>query len=385
MSKSQQSTDPTTVEEFLRKLPDADYRTIQGGEGQQWTDARAIREEFGVAPYNPEQFDERAEGLVPDLLTHSWDPPSHMKAGGTDLLATGKPGTGKSTLAIHLAVRLIDINNERLVWRGSASRSEWLPLAPWVTLVLPETTEYSARFVPRRPTDETIDIPKIEQLEGRVVREIKRYRNPRHLNEKILEPGQVHVVYPDPEMQGCQGLLEDAAEKSYDLPQGRETLFHPDDPDNHWWFAWVLARVEHGPHKWTTLMLDEIGDIAEQAARKDSFGSYQKVQLLRDAWVDARKMGLTIFAFGHSEKDIHSMIRRKIRWRVAMNGSANPTTASDVVGFDSVKMNYDHTSSYDVGEGLIYSEQNFEKKITWDDYDIPVSHKLKLETVGDRR
>jgi len=306
-----------------------------------------------------------------------------MKAGGTDLLVTGKPGTGKSTLAAHLATRLVDINKERVVWRGSASRSEWLPLAPWTTLVLPSSTDYRARFVPRRPTDETIEVPRVEDLEGKVVRDIVRYDNPRQLNEDLLNPNEIHVVYPDPEMRGCQSLLDDAAEKNYDLPQGRDSLFHPDDPDNHWWFAWVLARVEHGPHKWTTLILDEIGDIAEQAARKDSFGTYQKVQLLRDAWVDARKMGLTIFAFGHSEKDIHSMIRRKIRWRFAMNGSANPTSAADVVGFDSVKMNHDHTSYMDVGEGLLYSEQNFEFPVVWDEYETPVSHKLKLEKVGD--
>jgi energy-coupling factor transporter ATP-binding protein EcfA2 len=383
MSKAT-TTQQITAEEFLEQLPDPEYRTIQGGEGSQWTDARSIRQAFGVAPYEPEAFSSESDGVVQDLLEHSWDPPSGQKAGGTDLLATGKPGTGKSTLANHLAVRLIDINDERVVWRGSTSRSEWLPLAPWVTLALPKGIDYRARFVPRRPTEPTIDVADVDDLEGTVVREIVRYDDPRHLNEELLKPGGITVAYPDPRMRRCQEILDDAAEKSYDVPANRETLFHEDDPDNHWWFAWVLARVEHGPHKWTTLILDEIGDIAEQAARKDSFGTYQKVQLLRDAWVDARKMGLTIFAFGHSEKDIHSMIRRKIRWRFAMNGSANPTTASDVVGFDSVKMERDLTSSMDVGEGLLFSEQNFEFPVTWDEYQTPVSHKLKLERVGGK-
>lgn len=382
MSKATQTHEITT-EAFLEQLPDPEYRTIQGGEGTHWTDARSMRQTFGVAPYEPEHFSDQSEAVVQDLLEHYWDPPSSQMAGGTDLLATGKPGTGKSTLANHLAVRLIDINDERVVWRGSTSRSEWLPLAPWVTLALPRGIDYEARFVPRKPTEPTISVDDVDDLKGTVVRDIVRYDDPRHLNEELLEAGQITVVYPDPAMRNCQAILDAAAEKSYDTPANRETLFHEDDPDNHWWFAWVLARVEHGPHKWTTLFLDEIGDIAEQAARKDSFGTYQKVQLLRDAWVDARKMGLTIFAFGHSEKDIHSMIRRKIRWRFAMNGSANPTTASDVVGFDSVPMNNDLTSSMDVGEGLLYSEQNFEFPITWDEYDAPVSHKLKLERVGE--
>jgi hypothetical protein len=180
------------------------------------------------------------------------------------------------------------------------------------------------------------------------------------------------VVYPDPTMQGCQEVYERSEEKTY---EGLE--FSPSDPANHWWFAWMLARVERGPHHWTTWICDEVGDLAPQSAQNDEFSTYQKVVMMKDCWVDARKFGFTIFAFGHSEKDIHQLIRQKIRWRIQMRGSANPTSASSVVGFGSVPMETDITSHMSVGRALMYTETNF-SKFAWKDMPTPTDHKLKI-------
>lgn len=372
---------PQAKRSLLEEFRPPEPRTIQGGEGSEWSDARSIREDVeGLGAYNPSSFKAESEAIVEDMLELTHDPGPDRFGGGTDCLATGKPGTGKSTLANHLAVRSIEINDAKLVWRGSPSRSEWLPLAPWTTLCLPAEVEIEAEFVPRDPTDETIRV-SLDELEEHVVREIKRYRDPSDLNQRILTPGAIHVVYPDPQMRGLEAIYRDSEEKRYQTPDGRDQLFAAEDPSNHWWFGWVLARVEHGPHDWTTLILDEIGDIAPESARKDAFGTYQKIELLRDCWVDARKMGLSIFAFGHSEADIHNMVRRKLRWRIQMNQSSNPTSASDVIGFKSVPMNTDLTSGMEVGEALVYTENNF-NSISWPAYPTPVSHKLKIKTVG---
>ena len=338
----------------------------------QWSNSRSMREEFGMGPWNREVFE--FNGVIPNCIEHSWDSPSKEADGGTDWLARGKPGTGKSTLANYLVVRLLEANDEKVVWRGSSSRSEWLPLAPWTTLYLPAGVEISALLEPKDPTNDAVDLDVDELTE--IVRDVRRYSDPRELNQ-TLDEGSLHVVYPDPRMRGCQEVYEQSPEKQYDTPPNRETLFSSEDPASHWWFAWLLARVEHGPHHWTSLIFDEIGDVCPQSAKKDSYGTYQKVELLKDTWVDMRKFGVSVFAFAHSETDVHQMIRRKLRWRVQMPGTANPTTASDVVGFESIRMDRDLTSKWDVGHALMYTESNFED-FEWDPMPTSSSYKLKI-------
>jgi energy-coupling factor transporter ATP-binding protein EcfA2 len=374
------TTARTGKAQLLEAFPQPEYswqtREFTGDETRH-SDARNIRGHFHIPRYDPSAFE--YPNIVPNILEYQWDADADQIAGGTDLLGTGKPGSGKSTLLNHLALRASEINRSKVVWRASTSRSEWLPLGPWVKLCLPAGTDPTAQLVPRVPTDPQVEL-SIADLEGTVVREVAYYDSVRDLNETVLERGKLHVVYPDPKMRGCQAAYERSEEKQYDAPTGR-SLFDSQDPSTHFWFGWVLDRVERGPHDWTTLILDEIGDIAPQSARKDDYGTYQKIELLRDCWVDARKKGLSIYAFGHAETDIHQFIRHKIRWRIAMNGSANPTSKNDVVGFDSIPMEEPQTKHFDVGEALAYNERNFEK-IAWPNYEAPVDHKLELRLGG---
>jgi len=354
--------------ELLEEFPDPHTNSRQyTGDKRKHRDFWDIRRKFGIPSmewdetYRTEEARNHSyaeEGqrkfkkkLLPDIIKHEWDiDDPQLSAGGTDWLAVGPPGSGKSNLALWLAERLMEENDEKVVWRASTSRSEWLPFAPWARVALPKGVDVEARFVPKDPTQQGVEVDLDE-----IVREVVRYRDPVHLNHELLKPGQFHVVYPDPKMRGLQEIYEQDQEKQYD---GLE--FTEDDPLNHWWFGYVQARISEGPHHWTSLIFDEIGDIAPEAARNDEYGHYQKVELLRDNWVDARKMGLSVFAFGHSEADIHSMIRRKIRWRVTMNGTANPTKAGDVVGFRRVQMEEDIMSDRDVGMFLPFSESEFQ-------------------------
>lgn len=370
----------TSKQELLDRFRDPHRGSVeQTDNGHRHHDHTDIRRKHGVPEYDPDAAE--YEHLLPNVLEYGWDPESGRIAGGTDLLGTGKPGSGKSTMLNHLATRALEINQSKVVWRASGARCEWLPLAPWATLCLPADLDVDARLVPQRPTNRAFDVT-LDELEQHIVREIVRYETPRHLNDELIESGQFHVVYPDPLMRGCQAAYERSAEKQYDSPTNRP-LFHESDPSKHWWFGWVLDRIEGGPHDWTTLILDEIGDVAPQSAKKDQYGSYQKVELLRDCWVDARKKGLSIYAFGHSETDIHQFIRHKIRWRVSMNSTANPTSKGRTVGFDAVPMKYDLCSSMDVGEALIYNEQNFEK-ISWPNYTAGPDYKLEISFGGGR-
>ncbi|WP_226023225.1 ATP-binding protein [Halomicrobium salinisoli] len=371
--------DDETTEEVLEQFREPVRSTEQAtGNASRWTDARHMREVFGIPSWDASRFD--YEDVIPNCWEHSWDAGGDRIAGGTDFLARGKPGKGKSTLANYVAIRQLEVNNETVVWRGSSSRSEWLPLAPWTVLCLPAGVPITVRLESKDPTDPAVELD-VDDLE-KIVRDVRRYRDPIDLNRNVLEEGTFHVVYPDPQLTGCQEIYERDPEKRYDTPPERETLFSEDDPANHWWFAWALARVNHGPHHWTTWICDEIGDIAPQSARKDSYGTYQKVELLKDMWVDARKFGLSIFLFGHSEVDIHRYIRHKIRWRIQMPGTANPTTASDVVGFETVPMNLELSDEYPIGKALMYNETHFEP-FRWADVPAATSYKLKIE-VGQR-
>ena len=375
MSKSTPSTSTDKKDAVLEEFHDPVRNTAQAmRHGRRHSDARSIREQFGIASWDGDAWDHPS--TLPDMMEHSWDAPPERASGGTDLLCRGQPGTGKSNLATFLALRGMEVNEEKVVWRGSSSRSEWLPLAPWTRLCLPTDTDISARLEPKRPTDEIVPL-EVEDLEE-IVREIVRYDSPTDLNQNRLQKGAFHVVYPDPRMRGCEQVYQDSPERSYDAPSGRDQLFHEDDPASHWWFAWALARVERGPHDWTTWMCDEIGDLAPQSAMKDQAGTFQKVNLLKDAWVDLRKYGVSVFMFAHSEKDIHEKIRRKLRWRVQMPDTANPTTGSDVVGWESVPMNHDIISDYKVGTALCYTETRFERCI-FDEMPTPTEYALKIE------
>lgn len=351
---------------MILEFPDGRTETQQvTGDTRRHTDADSIRRAFSIPRFDPEKSN--YPEVIPNTLTHTWDAGAKQSAGGTDVLATGPPGAGKSTLALNLCERVMELNNEAVVWRASTSRSEWIPFAPWTRLCLPAGVDVDARIQPKDPTADAVDVDLEE-----IVREVVRYDDPVQLNTELIEPGMFHVVYPDPWMNGLQRLYESVQEKQYD-----GVAFEPGDPLNHWWFGWILARIERGPHHWMTWVCDEIGDLAPEAARNDEYAHYQKVEMLKDCIVDARKKGLTFHFYGHTESDIHSMVRKKVRWRVTMNGTANPTKASQVVGFKRVPMDHDHTSSLPIGEGLMFTQQAFEK-FSWKNIPKPVDGTLEV-------
>jgi len=370
-------------EEALTNFRDPHRTSKQAtGHNQHHDDHENIRRTHSVPPWSPEPYNQAEySAVLPDCLKHEWSAPPERTSGGTDWLARGKPGSGKSTLGNHLATRLMEINDEIVFWRGSESRSEWLPLAPWSTLWLPADVDISPRLVPRDKTNRSVPLRESDLSE--IVREVRYYANPLDVLDANT-PGSFHVVYPDPLMRGCQELLNAAESLEYDTPK-RGTLFGLEDPANHWWFGFVLARVAHlDTAPFTTLILDEIGDIAPQSASKDQFGTYQKVELLKDLWVDARRFGLTLGLFCHSEIDIHQAIRHKIRWRIQMPKTSNPTSAGSTVGFSEIPMDHDLAAHMKLGEGLMYSETNFDR-FRWPDYDAGTSYKLKVAIRGDRQ
>jgi hypothetical protein len=374
MSKTETRDGQRSKREVLEEFPDPRRNTRQvTGDSRRHTDTDSIRRFHGVAPFDRSAYD--FQDVLPNLFIHTRDGGEDMDAGGTDLLATGKPGSGKSTQACHFATRVMEINDETVVWRASSTRSEWLPLAPWATVCLPRSVEHSIELEPMDPMGQSLELD-VDELEE-IVREVVYYDDPIDLNQNVLGRdgdlggGRLAVVYPDPSMNRCDEIYRDSPYRKEDLE------FSSDDPPKHWWFAWLLARIDRGPHHWMTWICDEIGDLVPQNARKDEFGTYQKVELARDLWVDARKKNLTILSWGHSEVDVHQMLRHKVRWRIQMPGRANPTSKGDLVGFGSVPMDFDVASQMRIGEGLMYTERHFQR-FRWPEYEDATDYKLKI-------
>ncbi len=351
-----------------------DFRTETAqatGDPRRHSDADSMRRAFGLAPYDRDRYE--YPSVYPNLVEHHATAdgvPSgaHKRRGGTDLLVCEKPGNGKSTLLLNLCIRLLERNGEAVVWRSSQSRAEWTPLAPWTTLCLPSSCEgrVSARLDPSDPTEQPVPVA----LED-VAREVRYYDDPRHLNHDVLRPGQLHAVFPDPEMTDCQRLYE-AADTTVD-----GVAFEPGDPADHWWFAYLLARLEHGPHHWTTVVLDEISNLVPEHAADDEYGTLPKIELLQKCWVDFRRKHISVFGAGHTEGEVHNILRKKVSWRAEL--TSNPTSAGQVVGAGTVPMETDHAAGYDFGEYLLWTEENFERRLSWSGLHDPIERELSIQ------
>lgn len=334
------------------------------------TDADEIRRRYGMEPYDDDVWDSQ-EYAFPKCLNHSLPEANGWgHAGGTNFLGVGGKGSGKSTFGLYWGTRLMEANDECVVWRGTPSRSEWLPLRHWTTLWLPAGVDVDPVWKPRDMTQQNAGEPA--SLED-IVRDVKRYDDPTDLNQR-LEPATFNVVYPDPSFTGCEEIMsnsdyvptpvsfttQDAAEEPADAT-----------PVVHWWYAYFVSKLDDGPWDWTSVIFDETEDLAPQSARADAHETYTKIESLRRVMDQSRKFALSVYWLAQNEPDLHQKIRRTIQWRVATaDESGNPTDASGVIGFREVPMKYNILSSKSVGHGLLYQEQSF-SPFSWPDISDP--------------
>ena len=357
-----------SAETYPERPPDMSGREWEG----RHNDVDEIKRKFGLDTFDPSQFS-ALNKPYPNCLVH--EPPGESEwghVGGTNFLAVGEKGSGKSTLGLFWAARLMELNDEAVVWRGSSSRSEWLPFKYWTKLLLPKNADVEAAWKPRdiraQNAGEDADIREI-------VREVEYYEDVEDLNDR-LEPGKFHVVYPDPTFTGCEEVMRDSdfSKKPVPFTPVAEAEDGEDaTPLVHWWFAWMVAKLEYGPYDWTSLIFDEAADLAPDDARADADETYEKVQALRRVMADSRKFYFSLFFFAHHEVNLHSKIRRTVQWRVSLaDETANPCrTANDrpPLGFNAIPMEQDQLSFRNVGHGLLWTEQRF-SRFRWDD--IPV-------------
>jgi hypothetical protein len=286
--------------------------------------------------------------------------------GGTDVQAYGPPDSGKTTLGLALSMWRMQANNETVLWAdtlddsGVNDRTEWLAMAPWATLALPEGYDVRVRAVPRNPSVSAFEID-VDQI----CRDVIRYSSPRDLNQQLME-GQFYVVYPDPSFSGCSEVSRHKFVTDADVtPVGEDG---PDSrtPIDHWWFSFYAARITHDDFvHFTTVSMDEAGNFLDPDAQKDVHETYQKIKWLVRKFADARKKGLTLDTFSHAISELNTHFRKKQRWWCTMNGAAPPLNKK-LPGDKRCPINHDWTSDMDTGEGQFWTTQNY-CSVAWPD------------------
>jgi len=350
------------------------------------TDAYQIRRRYGIGQLDVDDFTkdgtEPSRVVYPDLLIHEHDAERTKSEGGTGALLCGKRGCGKSTLLGQIGTRLMDENDEIVVWRGSPMRSEWLRLKRWTTLWLPENADVDATWMAEQGDAAT---ESVEDLQD-VVRDVETYSDPLDLLEQLGEgpDGTINVVYPDPTFEGCTELTRETTRPGTSEPLPFRPSWETEDgesptPLQHWWFAFVLAAVEHSSHyEWLSLLFDELGDLVPEDAKQDADRTHDKVTLFRSCMSDSRRAGFSPFGAIHYEENIHHKGRREWEWRISMpDGTPNPRTSrrsSIPVGFETVPMETDVISGFDVGTGLCFAEWGC-TWFGWDDIPFEIEDK----------
>lgn len=287
-----------------------------------------------------EEYDEQFP--LPRRQLLSWlaedrDRLEKVNKGGKDVFIHGLPGSTKTTLLGYLACRVMEANNETVVWTATPGRSEWLMLAPWATVAFPEGVQ-------RRTVVEPFNtrIGRFELDMDAFARDVITYTDPEDLMEQMRDrpDGQLYVTYPDPEFRGCEFLVGE----NYTSVWEAEDI-HGTTPLEHWWFAWAKARVE-GPYSyWTSLIGDEVDEWLDSDASDDEHGTYYKVKGFKDSFREFRKDHLSFFLACHNRDEVHSKVTKKLRWTATMNQEETPPDAPT---------DGDVTSRMDLGEGLIW-------------------------------
>jgi DNA polymerase III delta prime subunit len=388
---SETERDPKTCSRESWDTDDTQQATaIQTGRALRYklTDAEQIRDRFGISELDVEAFikangDEDAI-VYPDMVIHERDAELTRSNKGTDCLFRGTRDCGKTTYALNLAARLMDENDERVIWRGRRGGSGWLPLKHWATVYLPDGLEADAAWMNEaEDADSTTTLDGVDDLEN-VVRDVVRYDGIYDLLHKLVDnpAGTFNVVYPDPAFRDCEeitretdrgqfaGAVPFTAEWEADPEGGR-----PATPLGDWWAPFLVARAEYDqtPQAWMSWLCDEAGDLyPENAPNNDGRKLSDLITMLRGVWATARKRKLSLYMWVHREENLHHEIRAEFKWRVCMpDGKENPTKrprSSQPIGMKgAIQMETDMMSHRkDRYEALCYNGPDW-AHFTWSD------------------
>lgn len=356
-----------------------------------YTDGRdldLIRELAGKVDYDPNDTHpshealERYNPLRAKLIEWVCDDEKRARdirsSGGTDMFLHGEPGGGKTTLALSTAWWRMEVNNETFIWAesvdesGTNERTEWLSMAPFATVAVPDGMDTKVRIVPKSKTAGTFEVELSD-----ICRDVIRYESIDDLMGQLV-PGQFYVVYPDPLHRGCRSVSKHNYWSYKEVtPPDEDGPNRPTDADQ-WWFAFIAARISGDTFAHPTFInIDETGNLLDPDAAKDKHEHYQKIKWFRDKYADARKKGVSFGFQAHALSEVHKFPRQKIRWRVTMAGNAPPIGRS-LPGDRECPIDTDLTSSLPPGHAYMWKSPHF-AEIRWPDLKSEPTERPRLD------
>lgn len=239
-----------------------------------------------------------------------------MEDGGMGWFCHAKPGRGKTSFnLVPGVVRNMEINNETVLWQLTLDECEPLPVAPFMTLAMPEDVDVAIEAVPTR-----YDLPAVEIDATDVFRDVITYDDPVDLLEQVV-PGALYGVLPDPRFRKCERLVRAAYIDAWEADTAAEVTPLRD-------FAHALlevrARRDVFLHR-TTLFVDEFGDLCPRNPESDEADTYRKTKEWPKREGKGRKKNLSISQAAHSCQEVDEEIHYKKRCFVTFPRTPVPT------------------------------------------------------------
>jgi len=273
-----------------------------------------------------------------------------MSDGGTDLWAHSEPGEGKTSFANVIGgVRMPEINNETLLWMLTLDELECLPLAPFMTIAVPEGVKYEVHAKPRNPTLPTVEIELTD-----VFRDTVEYSDPEDLMTKIV-PGGLYAVLPDPLFRGCEQLTRATYTPAREADEPAEVT-----PLRDVNFAFLETRAKDNEFLHPTTMInDEFSDLVPLNPEADENDTNRKVKGWPVAQGKARKKNLSMINLSHSIARCDEGPREKNRWFVTMPNTPPPASSLSGIGNVPINMSYINKFADRKGRAVIWRNDNF--------------------------
>lgn len=273
-----------------------------------------------------------------------------MGDGGTDIWAHSEPGEGKTSFANVIGgIRMPEINNETVLWMLTLDELECLPLAPFMTVAVPEGVEYEVYAKPRAPT-----LPSVEIELTDVFRDTLTYTDPRDLMTQIV-PGGLYAVLPDPYFSGCERLTQATYTSAWEAENPGEVT-----PLRDVTFAFIKSRATDDEFLHPTLMVnDEFSDLVPLNPEANENDQNKKVKEYPIALGKARKKNLSTMNLSHSIARCDEGVREKNRWFVTMPNTPPPASSLSGIGNVPINMSYINSMVDRKGKAAIWRNRNY--------------------------
>lgn len=305
---------------------------------------------------NDLEFFESASRTRQGVIRFLAENPEYLDAietGGKDILCHAKPGRGKTSFMLWEAtIQNAEINDETVIWALTLDELEVLPLAPVMTLFVPEGVTITATA---KPADWRL--PSVEIALDDVFREVVTYSDPTEIFEKVV-PGGIYGVLPDPHFRECERLVGAKYLSAWDAEEDEK-----DTPLRDFIHALLEVRAKRDVYlHHTTLVIDEYGDLVPENPEDNYHEEKDKVNEYPKRMGKMRKKNGSIVAAAHSLFEPAGEILDKQRWFATF--PRTPVPSSSRRGIDNVPLPKEKPRKISTGTAFVWDENNY-VEVSW--------------------